>query len=84
MQKILPFLTILALFSALPVLADVPAPGKAAVRWYSEGTAPLASRYIPQLIVKPGRASLILRPDSRQRVVVPAPGNRTDNRFLTK
>ncbi|MBC7893516.1 MAG: hypothetical protein H7Y12_14965 [Sphingobacteriaceae bacterium] len=84
MQKFLPFLTILALFAALPVLADVPVPSNAVVRWYSEGTAPLASRYIPQLIVQPGRASLSLRPDSRQRVVVPAPGNRTDNRFLTK
>lgn len=76
MQKILSFLTILAVSGAAAARADVPAPARVTTRFYTEGTAPLASRFIPQPIVRPGRGSLSSMRESGLRTISPASQSR--------
>ncbi len=76
MQKILPFLMILAIFGTFAARADVPAPAKVAVRLSAEDSAPLAARFIPQPIVRPGRGSLNSLRESGLRTISPASQSR--------
>lgn len=80
MQKFLPILTILAGFSALPVLADVPATSP--TRCLSVETGPLAARYIPQRISRTGWATLTReRQPGTLRTVTASPTKISESRL---
>jgi hypothetical protein len=76
MQKILPLLTLLAALGATAARADVPVPGQVSLRLAAENRAPLAERFIPQPIVRPGRGSLSSLRESGLRTVSPASQSR--------
>ena len=83
MQKILPFLTTLALFAVLPALADVPA--TAPTRQIAPETGPLAARYIPQRISRTGWATLTReRQPGSLRTVTTSPGGSSEGRLPKK